>query len=64
MSASRNPNKRKDGPGCGKVRYAKRSHAEEVLRSMLREGVHGRNLHIYRCPYCSGYHVGHDRRFA
>jgi hypothetical protein len=38
-----------------KNRYASRSEAEEVKRDCEAHG--GRGLHIYRCPYCNGWHL-------
>lgn len=41
----------------GKIRYEKVEHAHaEVLIARNKRGWH--NVHAYKCPHCSGWHVG------
>lgn len=50
---------------CGKACYPGQSSAMRALRQMQRHGksraFEGR-LHVYRCPECGAYHVGHTHR--
>lgn len=40
-----------------KKRYASEAEAKDAIRSCERHG--SRDLHCYRCPYCSGWHLTH-----
>ena len=45
----------------GKQRHATR---EEALghSSRLKHLAEEKNIRVYRCPFCKGWHVGHYRR--
>ncbi len=45
----------------GKRRYERKADAKRAIRSA--EQSFGR-MHPYRCPHCSVWHIGHDRRRA
>lgn len=46
-----------------KQRHATRKDAEEQLWSLVREtGVRRFSLTVYKCSFCSNYHVGHRIR--
>lgn len=52
-------------PGaCHKQRFVQRAHAVRALDRIIRaESLDDPgSLAVYRCPYCAGFHVGHDRR--
>lgn len=40
-----------------KKRYPNKMDAQEALEACKRHG--SRDLHIYQCPYCKGYHLTH-----
>lgn len=49
---------------CGrKHKHASRGAAEAQLLSLLRmDDTNGRDrLHLYKCGFCDGWHVGHKR---
>ena len=40
-----------------KQRYATRAEAQDAVRDCKRHG--SRDLHVYPCPYCNGWHLTH-----
>ena len=42
-----------------KIRHYTMRSAKEHMRKLDDPG-----LHVYLCPYCGRYHVGHDRKAA
>jgi hypothetical protein len=45
---------------CGrKIRYGHIESAEQARRTMLEKG---RNLEVYRCDACEGFHLGHPQQ--
>ncbi len=53
----------KRSKGClNKNRYDTRELAESALRDYAhRYGEHG-GVRVYRCKWCGGWHLGHDRK--
>lgn len=53
------------GPPCSrKIRHESQEAAEQQLVSMLtrmRVVVERDTLAVYQCPYCEGWHVGHNK---
>lgn len=50
--------------GCWKRRYQDPVEAETARQALLALGPACKSpetLHVYRCPHCSGWHVGHDK---
>lgn len=46
---------------CGrKIPYQKKERATEAMAVLVSKGSKG--LHIYTCPYCNQYHVGHSMK--
>lgn len=43
----------------GKARHTERGHAMIALRRLHQMHGHQGQLHVYRCPHCGGFHVGH-----
>lgn len=45
--------------GCqtGKRRYESRTRADAARITIRRH--HGERMHVYVCPYCRGWHLGH-----
>lgn len=46
-----------------KEQHASREAAEAQKRSILKRGLEGdaKRIHVYRCPHCNAWHVGHAR---
>jgi hypothetical protein len=46
-----------------KVRFSHADHAERQIRRIFHfgEGADVHTLVTYRCVFCLGYHIGHDR---
>lgn len=49
----------------GKSPFLTFAQAVRALRRMLkrrgRDAAKQRGMHVYRCPYCPAYHIGHNR---
>jgi len=54
---------------CSKTGKSKFQTEKMAGRAMMRIWSHDRqadiyDLHVYRCPHCSTYHVGHQSYYA
>lgn len=48
----------------GKTRYKTFKEAEKGLLFIFsRDDVRVGELHVYKCPKCQGYHVGHQKYY-
>ena len=44
----------------GKIPHATREAAVAAMGSLARDrGAHLGSMHVYRCPHCAKWHVGH-----
>lgn len=50
-------NRRPEFACNGKFGFTSYSKASRAMKNLLRRG--DRNLHVYRCEHCGGWHVGH-----
>lgn len=50
-------------PCWPKKQHATRGAARAQMRSLLNRGLEkdATLIHVYRCPHCDGWHVGHER---
>lgn len=47
-----------------KIRYRKQLTALKELKSIARTGkIIPPNAHAYKCPYCDGWHLGHNKLY-
>ena len=49
---------------CRKHRHSTSGAAEAAMRSLIRRGLHSRELgtlNVYQCRRCLAWHVGHTR---
>lgn len=52
--------KRRQRTCLGKVPHPDREAAVEAMHSLARNrGAHLGSMHVYRCPHCATWHVGH-----
>lgn len=42
-----------------KIRFRSSKKAENAKKDMKKHGKYIRDLDIYKCPLCQGYHLGH-----
>jgi len=45
----------------GKIRHVDQTRAVGALLAMKKGGMDTTGLHTYKCPFCSGWHLGHRR---
>jgi hypothetical protein len=50
----------------GKAKHETKADAQAVMSRMRSKGhvMRGHVLHVYECPYCSFFHLGHTKKDA
>ncbi|WOK01479.1 hypothetical protein [Pseudomonas phage UF_RH7] len=45
----------------GKIKHETAEKAARAIISLVRSRGHQGQLHVYQCPFCMKFHVGHRR---
>lgn len=49
---------------CWKIKYPSKKHALNAFKKIKKKGYYIQpNTYIYQCPYCLGWHLGHDKYY-